>query len=164
MNRVIFVFFLIVASVIPLKSSGEGRKEPNPLQESLALGEFKIVNKGAVCPFTGYLITFEGIASIISKFEIREKKFELKLKTETDYYKMRMKKQDEVYLSMISNDRDKYEKIIRVKEDKIRKLEKNYNPKVEPFFGKKFWIGVGIGVVTGVLMSYGTIYLYGKVK
>jgi len=157
MKYILFILLMLTSSAVCAQT-----KDASSMALGLQKGEFSIVMKGETNLFSGYLISFEGVANIISTFDTMKKEFELKLQNTVDYHTLQSKKKEDICLKLRETDRDKYESLLALKEEQIAKLKKNYNPVKKPFFGTSFWTGVAIGVVTSVVIVYGGLYLYNK--
>ncbi len=126
--------------------------------------KFVEVKKNDPCPFDGFLFNASGMAKILSDYKGLEAKCLLEKNTLKKEHTIKINNLSDVHKVQLSSIDDKYKKLLKNKDDEITKLKKNYNPKKTPFFNKSFYWGVAVGIVSTVLITYGTVKLYSEVK
>lgn len=159
-----WILLAIMILNVPLNATGRPLERAQTIIPQLDLSKFEIVYKGSICPFTGYLISHAGVAKIITKFDLMKKDLELKLSFCDDKWKLKLDKERKEHEVELGIEKKKYEDLITIKDEQIEKLKKNYNPKKIPFIGSRFWVGVAVGVVSSAVITFGSVYLWSKVK
>jgi hypothetical protein len=127
------------------------------LLSKLALAQdFQNINQGQVAPFTGTLLTPDALAKIItledSKYKLCEENSTHQLETltitkdtEIDKLKFNLTEKQKSCDLMIQEKNKELDRAYEV----IKKQNKNLTP---------LWIGIGFA--SGLLTSYGTLYVY----
>lgn len=127
---------------------------------------FKIIEieKDIKAPFKGFLVNPPAMAKILSETKEHKEKCMIeknKIIQEKDLKYNALDKETKARLKIIA---EKHEKLIKIKDEEIHKYKTNYNPKKPKFFGTSFYTGLVIGVVTSVLLTYGSMKLYSTIK
>ncbi|MCK4500528.1 hypothetical protein KAU11_08515 [Candidatus Babeliales bacterium] len=130
----------------------------------LVTPKFVEVKKKDFCPFNGFLFNASGMAKILSDYKGLEAKCLLDKKILEKEHKIKINNLSDKYKVQLNIIDDKYKKLLKNKDNEIIKLKKNYNPKQTPFFNKSFYWGLGIGIISTVLITYGTMKMYSEIK
>jgi len=152
------ILMMMILLYAPLINAEGANMSTSPDRVGVDAKNYKIVVKGTICPFTGYLLSFGGVASIISNFELQLEKQKLEIKKIKGLHELYTQKQDELSITTLRIETEKYEQIIKLKDSVIAKYRTQYNPKKRPWYDR-LWIGIATGVITSVALVYGGLYM-----
>ena len=120
--------------------------------------DFQNLSQGQVAPFTGTLITPEGIAKIITTEDAKLSECEELSRHKIEVLTISKEAQIEKLKFDLEQQKESSSKIIEEKNnelDRVYDIVKKQNRNLPPL-----WIGVGFAA--GLTTSYGTMYIYNK--
>lgn len=120
--------------------------------------DFQNLSQGQVAPFTGTIITPEGIAKIITTEDAKLSECEEISRHKIEVLTISKEAQIEKLKFDLEKQKESSSKIIEEKDkelDRIYDIVKKQNKNLTPM-----WIGIGF--VAGLATSYGTMYIYNK--
>lgn len=122
-------------------------------------GTFTLLKKNSPAPFEGLLIDPLGIATILSKDELKQKEFDLLLGYRLDKQKTELTLETKLLDLQLKTQEKVYSGIIQTKNEEIAQITKIAEEKGDYTF--IYLIG---GVIGGILLSLGAVYVVNKIE
>jgi hypothetical protein len=128
-------------------------------QELIGSGDYVVVKAGDPAAFDGMLFRQGAVASIIAKYRGEQLRCEKEIEYQKDLCNLALGKMTEQCDALRKIASKRYEDIIAVKDKEIKQLIGTHTYKYR-FFDKPFWVGIAVGVVSTVIISFGSYYAW----